>query len=150
MSTKIKIEFETRIDMDFLLRGVTVRLIRLIATVQLKTEDGWTRGYDAIVDTGNPISIIPLSIWSKAQVKILLPDKVKLYGIGTDEKSAVSGRLAEVTCVFRYKGKISQPLKIKSHILKDDSAPFLIGFEDILTDAKLFSDYKSRSAYLKV
>ena len=127
-----------------------IRSIRLIATIRLKTRDGWTRAYDAIVDTGNPISIIPFSIWSKAQVRLLLPDKTKLYGIGADDKAAVSGKLAEVIGVFRDPQKTSQPMRIKAHILEDDSAPLLIGFEDILTDVKLVSDYGSKDAYLEM
>lgn len=150
MSIRIRLDFQTKIDLDFLLKGVSVRLIRLIATIRLKTRDAWTRAYDAIVDTGNPISIIPFSIWSKAQVRLLLPDKTKLYGIGADDKTAVSGKLAEVIGVFRAPQKTSQPIRIKAHILEDDSAPLLIGFEDILTDVKLVSDYKSKEAYLEV
>jgi len=151
MSIRIRLDFQTKIDLDFLLKGVSVRLIRLIATIRLKTRDGWTRAYDAIVDTGNPISIIPFSIWSKAQVRLLLPPgKTKLYGIGADDKTAVSGKLAEVIGVFRDRQKTSQPMRIKAHILEDDSAHLLIGFEDILTDVKLVSNYKSKEAYFEV
>ena len=150
MSIRIRLDFQTKIDLDFLLKGVSLRLIRLIATIQLKTRDGWTRTYDAIVDTGNPISIIPFSIWSKAQVKFLLPDRTQLFGIGADDKAAVSGKLAEVVGIFRDQQKVSQPLRIKAHILEDDSAPLLIGFEDILTNVKLVSDYKSKEAYFEV
>ena len=150
MSIRIRLDFQTKIDLDFLLKGVSVRLIRLIATIRLKTRDGWTRAYDAIVDTGNPISIIPFSIWSRAQVRLLLPDKTKLYGIGADDKTAVSGKLAEVIGVFRDRQKTSQPMRIKAHILEDDSAPLLIGFEDILTDVKLVSNYKLKEAYFEV
>ena len=150
MSTRIRLDFQTRMDLDFLLKGVSVRLIRLMATMRLKTRDGWTRAYDAIVDTGNPISLIPFSIWSKAQVRLLLPDKTELYGIGADDKMSVSGRLAEVIGVFRDQQNTSPPLRIKAHILEDDSVPLLVGFEDILTDVKLLSDYKSKQAYLEV
>ncbi|MDI6794905.1 MAG: hypothetical protein QME81_18900 [bacterium] len=125
-------------------------MIRLIATIRLKTDEGWTREYDTIVDTGNPISLIPFSIWNKARVRLLLPDKTKLYGIGTGEKTSVSGRLAEVIGVFQDQQKILLPLRIKAYVLEDDSAPLLIGFEDILTDGKLVSDYKSREAYLEM
>ena len=150
MSIKIRLDFQTKIDLDFLLKGVSLRLIRLIATIRLKTRDGWTRAYDAIVDTGNPISIIPFSIWSKAQVRLLLPEQTQLFGIGVDGKAAVSGKLAEVIGIFRDQQKVSRPLRIKAHILEDDSAPLLIGFEDILTNVKLVSDYKSKEAYFEV
>ena len=62
MSTVIKLEFETQIDLDFIEQGTAVHLIRLTASVQLQATEGWTKKYKAIVDTGNPISIIPNSI----------------------------------------------------------------------------------------
>jgi len=40
--TTIELEFETHIDLELLDRGIAVRLIRLRASVQLKTTDGWT------------------------------------------------------------------------------------------------------------
>lgn len=37
MSTKISLEYETKLDPEFLAAGVSVHLIRLLASVQLKT-----------------------------------------------------------------------------------------------------------------
>ena len=148
MSTKIGLEFSTKIDFDLFPYGVSVRLIRLLTTIKLKTERGWTREFKAIVDTGNPISVIPFSIWNKAEVRPILPFKVKLYGFGTNDKSAILGRLAEVALVFLDKEGISSALRLKAYILEDDRAPFLIGFEDVLTEIKLVSDYKRKSAWL--
>jgi hypothetical protein len=68
VSITIELEFETHVDLDLVERGVVVRLIRLAASVQLQTREGWTRKYKALVDTGNPISIIPNSIWRKAKI----------------------------------------------------------------------------------
>ena len=69
MSTVIELEFETQIDLDFIEQGIAVHLIRLTASVQLQTTEGWTKKYKALVDTGNPISIIPNSVWRKSQDK---------------------------------------------------------------------------------
>ena len=142
----IRLAFETKVDLDFLSRGISIRLVRLITSVQLKTQDGWTRKYRGIIDTGNPISVIPHFIWSQAFIKWLLPQPTKLYGIGS---GSVSGRLAEVIIVFADEKKVSLTLTIKAHLLNDDSVPFLIGFEDILTELALTSDFKSKAAYLK-
>ncbi|MCK4417136.1 MAG: hypothetical protein KAV99_03110 [Candidatus Latescibacteria bacterium] len=73
MSIKIGLRSRTKIDLDILSQGASVRLIRLLATIQLKTATGWTKKYQAIIDTGNPISVIPFSIWSQAEVSPLLP-----------------------------------------------------------------------------
>ena len=67
MFTTIELEFETHIDLELLERGIVVRLIRLRASVQLQTAEGWTAKYKALVDTGNPISIVPKSVWRKSQ-----------------------------------------------------------------------------------
>ena len=45
MSTTIELEFETHIDLDFIERGIAVHLIRLTASVQLQTTEGWTKKY---------------------------------------------------------------------------------------------------------
>lgn len=146
MSTNIELSFETKVDLAFLTHGISVRLVRLIASVQLKTEEGWTPRYKAIVDTGNPISIVPHFIWNRAYFRWLLSDKTDIYGVGT---GSVSGRLAETSVVFMDEKQVSEPLKIKAHLLDNDSIPFLIGFEDILTTVKLVCDYSSSRAYLE-
>lgn len=63
MSIKINLEFKTHIDLDFFARGIPVRLTRLLTDVQLKSINGWSKEHKAIIDTGNPISVIPYSIW---------------------------------------------------------------------------------------
>lgn len=146
MSTTISLAFETRLDLEALSVGVTLRLIRLIATVQLKTRDGWTRSYKAILDSGNPISLIPHFIWKEAEIKWLLPKKSELKGIGSGR---ISGQLAEVTLVFLDAQIKSAPTKVKALLLDDDTIPFLLGFEDLLAELRLFSDYKAYKAHLE-
>lgn len=149
MSIKIILTFQTKIDLDLLELGITLRLIRLIARVQFQTQTGWTREYRAILDTGSPTSIIPFTIWDEALTHIL-QDKIKLYGIGTKEGSYVSGKMGKVTLIFLDEKKKSDPLEIKAYLLDDDSIPFIIGFEDVLTKTRLFCDYKAHKAYLEI
>ena len=104
MSIVIELEFETQIDLDLIEQGIAVHLIRLTASVQLQTTEGWTRKYKAIVDTGNPISIIPNSIWKKAKISKVFSDKSDVHGIGGGK---VSGRLGEITLVLVDKSTIS-------------------------------------------
>lgn len=135
--------------MEVLNQSLSIRLIRLIVKTQLKTNGSWTGTYEAIVDTGNPLSIIPASIWKKSLVKLLTSEPSRLYGIGTDEKSAASGKLGEIIIVFSDKRRVSPPIKLKAFLLDDDSTPLLIGFEDVLTATNLFCDYRSQRAYLE-
>ena len=148
MSIKINLDFETKIDVEFLTEGVAVKIVRLYGTIQLKTIEGWSPEETAIVDTGNPISVIPRSIWEDINYKILIHPKTKIYGIGTSDAQALTGSLAEVTMIFKDRNSVSLPIKTKVHLLDDDSVPLIIGYEDILTKSKLVSDYKNSIAYL--
>lgn len=123
MSIRIGLNFETKIDLEFLSAGVSVRLVRLFASVQLQAGDGWTPAYKAIVDTGNPISVIPRFIWSQADTKPLFPKRVSFQGIGSGR---VSGELTEVCLVFVDPKRVSPPIEAKAFLLGDDSVPFLI------------------------
>jgi len=58
--------------------------------------------------------------------------------------------LGEATLVFKDQQSTSPPIKFKAHLMDDDSAPFLIGFEDILTDAELACRYRSQTAWLEI
>lgn len=147
MSIVIELEFETQIDLDLIEQGIAVHLIRLTASVQLQTTEGWTRKYKAIVDTGNPISIIPNSIWKKAKISKVFSDKSDVHGIGGGK---VSGRLGEITLVLVDKSTISPVIKAKALLLDDDSVPFLIGFEDIMTDIKLVCDYANKTSFFHI
>jgi len=132
VSTRIELEFETHIDLDFIEQGIAVHLIRLTASLQLETKEGWTRKY---------------SVWSKARINWLLPHRSELRGIGAGK---VSGKLGEITLVLVDKKTTSPPVKAKALLLDDDSVPFLIGFEDILTDIKLVCDYRIKTAFLQI
>ena len=147
MSTTIELEFETHIDLDFVERGIAVHLIRLTASIQLQTTEGWTKKYKALVDTGNPISIIPNSVWKKAKISRILSDKSDVRGIGG---GTVSGKLGEVTLVLVDKKPVSPVIRAKAILLDDDSVPFLVGFEDIMTDIKLICDYAGKTAYFQM
>jgi len=142
VSTTIELEFETHIDLDFVGQAITVHLIRLTVSLQLQTSKGWTRKYKALVDTGNPISVIPYSVWSKGKINWILSHKSELHGIGGRK---ISGKLGEITLILVDETTTSPPIKAKALLLDDDSLPVLIGFEDILSDIKLVCDYMIKS-----
>ena len=147
MSIKIDLEFETRLDPDLLSVGISIRLIRLIASLRLKTAEAWTDPYKAIIDTGSPITLIPKYVWAKVSVKWILPGSIQLTGLGS---GGVSGKLAEVVMVFLDKKGHSPPISLKAFLVDSDTVPLIIGFEDILTDIKMVCDYKSKTAFLQI
>ena len=147
MSTKITLEIRTELDLDFLEEGILFHLIRFMSFVRLRTSEGWTVPYKAIIDIGTPISVIPRFIWKDAQVKWLSPRKVTLTGIGSGK---VQGRLGEVTLVFSDEQATSPPIQAKAHLLDDNSVPLLIGCEDILTQVDLFISCRNKVAYFEL
>ena len=146
MSIRIDLGIKTEIDVDFLSEGISLRLIRLITTVQVQAATGWSEAQEAIVDTGNPVSLIPRSVWKEGEIKWLLTREATLQGIGG---GGIRGRLGEVTLVFSDRVRVSPPMRLKAHLIDDDSVPFLIGFEDVLTNVRLVSDYAAKKAYLE-
>ena len=147
MSIKIDLEFDTRLDSDLLSVGISIRLIRLIASLRLKTAEAWTDPYKAIIDTGSPITLIPKHVWEKVSVKWIIPGSIQLTGLGS---GGVSGKLAEVVMVFLDKKGTSPSISLKAFLVDSDTIPLIIGFEDVLTDIKMVCDYKSKSAFLQI
>ena len=145
MSTKIDLEFETRLDSELLSVGISTRLIRLNASLRLKTSEAWTDPYKAIIDTGSPITLIPKHIWDKVSIKWISPGSIQFTGLGS---GGVSGKLAEVVMVFLDKKALSPPISFKGFLVDSDTVPLIIGFEDILTDIKLVCDYRTKTAFL--
>ena len=41
-----------------------------------------------------------------------------------------------------------KPLRVKANLIWEDSLPLILGFEDVLTDVLLVSDFRSELAYV--
>jgi hypothetical protein len=147
VSTNITLTFQTNYDLALLSAGLKVRLVRMLANVCFKTASGRTAPYEAIVDTGNPITVIPQKIHQQISSQILYPNKVALLGIG---QGSVLGPLASVVLSFHDPQTTSPPLQAKVYLLDDDSAPLIIGYEDGLTELRLVSDYPQQQAYFVI
>ena len=146
MST-ISLAFQTNYDLSLLSAGLKVRLVRLLVNISFKTPSGWTEPYEAIVDTGNPITVIPLRIHQPIFSQILYLNKVNLLGIG---QGSVLGQLANVIMSFHDQQTTSLPLQAKAYLLDDNSTPLIIGYEDGLTELRLISDYPQQQAYFEI
>jgi len=147
VSIKIDLEFETRLDSELLSVGISICLIRLIASLRLKTAKAWTDPYKAIIDTGSPITLIPKHIWDKVSIKWISPGFIQLTGLGS---GGVSGKLAEVVMVFLDKKGLFPPILLKGFLVDSDTVPLIIGFKDVLTHIKLVCDYRTKTAFLQI
>lgn len=147
MPINISLAYQTNYDLALLSAGLKVRLVRLLTNVCFQTPAGWTEPYEAIVDTGNPITVIPQKIHQQIFSQILYPNKVNLLGIG---QGSVRGQLANVTMSCQDPQTSSPPLSAKAYLLDDNSAPLIIGYEDGLTELRLVSDYPQQQAYFEI
>ena len=118
--------------------------MRLVGDVSFRMSNGWSITYEAIIDTGCPITVIPRSRWENIEHRMILPEASLGLAGGT-----VTGQLGEVTLRFHHNNDVSSPLTIKAHLLDGDDRPLIIGFEDILTDIRLVSDFAVDKAYLE-
>lgn len=148
MSTKIRLDFTKTLDIDLLEKGVKVWLIRIVAQVCFKTKDNqWTRPYSAIIDTGAPVSLIPVSIWKEIDVKIFTDYRIS--GIVPNKGSSIPVKVGNATCTIIDRKASTGDLNINAYLTLTDKVPLIIGFDNLLTDLKLVSDYKTKLAYLE-
>ena len=148
MSTKIELHFNRSLDLDLLEKGIKIWLTRIVAEVCFKTKDNnWTRPYEAIIDTGAPVSLIPFSIWQKVDPKILADYKIS--GIVSNENCSLPVKVGNVSCRIMGISSSTDELGINAYLTLTDKVPLIIGFDSLLTDLKLVSDYKTKIAYFE-
>lgn len=148
MSIRINLAFDIMWSRSLLAQGIRVRIIRLIGHVRFWTGSDWTSDEPAILDTGNPVSLLPSSLWQGIEAEILSND-ISLRGLAPQAGAIVTGRLAEIVVSFRDGQNVSPPLITRAYLLNTDRVPLLIGFEDVLTECRLFSDFPDDIAYLE-
>ena len=141
----IKLKYETKISGQLFVESqIIYRTIRLMAPVSFDMPGGeWTRPRDAIIDTGSHVSVIPYYIWSNAHHSFI-SDETEM-GIGG---SNITGRLGGITLRLHDEETISPPLSVKAHLIDDDSMPLILGFEDVIAEVLLVSDFQQNTAYI--
>jgi hypothetical protein len=146
MSTKIRLHWKTALDKTHLERGIHVRVIRLIVPVCFRESGRWSYPFIAVIDIGNPVTVLPKFIWQRISIAQILSEPVPLAGVG---KGALMARLAKIELAFLSTRKEMVELTIKAYLAEDDSVPFLFGVEDVLTDARLVCDYPKGKAFCR-
>lgn len=146
MSTKIELHYSKTLNLELIEKGIKVWVIRLSVQVAFKINGGWTQPYEAIVDTGAPVSIIPPSIWQKCKKEIL--GDYSISGIVPTDKLFLPVKVSDITCLLLDAKQCTKPLKIKAYLSSDSRVPLVIGFDTVLSQAVLHSDAKNGKAYL--
>ena len=143
--TVIKLKIETKIDGRLFVESRIIhRSTRLIAVTSFYTLEGeWTELRGAIIDTGSYVSVIPHFIWTKTHHHFI-SDEIEM-GIGG---SIITGRLGWVTLRLHDEETISPPLSVKANLIDDNSMPLILGFEDVISEMLLVSDFQQNTAYI--
>ncbi len=145
----IRLSVRTRIDLEALEAGLSLLLIRITANVRIFTPLGWSHSLVGILDTGNPVTLIPRRIWSKASVDFVGQISQPIQGLGSTVANAIRGRLGRVTLSLEDMEGSSPPIETVAYLLDDDRAPLLLGCEGILTRGTLITNLKDGQASLE-
>lgn len=71
MSIRIKLHHSKALDLELIEKNIEVWLRRITVQVSFKKSHGWSQPYEAIIDTGAPVSIIPPAIWHEIEKEVL-------------------------------------------------------------------------------
>lgn len=149
MSTRIRLHYSKALDLELIEKNIEIWLRRITVQVSFKKSHGWSRPYEAIIDTGAPVSIIPPAIWQEIE-KEILHEEHKIQGIVPDKDSYLCVKIANIFCVLMDEKNMTEILKIKAYLPAETKAPFVLGFENVLSKGKLCIDSKDNEAYLEI
>jgi len=148
MSTKIKLHYSKALDISLLEKGIEVWLRRITIQTAFKTSKGFTQPYEAIVDTGAPVSILPPAIWQDIEKEILGDYRIK--GIVPKKDAFLPVKVANVCAALLDEHKSTRMLKIKAYLSIEPEVPLVLGFENFLSQAKIYSDTQNNSGYIEI
>ena len=144
MSTKINLYFIELTMSDYADLGIFA--IRLCCDVAFSTASGFTDPHRAIIDTGAPLSLLPLYVWEQCKVKKIRDSAIK--GVVPRPECVLPVTLADLTCMLVDGQNKTSELSIKAQLAYTDEVPLVIGFRDLLDSVELHIDYRRKVAYL--
>lgn len=142
--SRVNLFFETFADKQL----PDLKVIRLKVLVQFRTEDGWSKPYVAIIDTGAYTSVIPRSIWSSI-LKIKVTES-RIFGFSNKEECSIPGTLAKISSVFLDRlDNQTKPLQHYAMLVETDQIPLIIGFQGVLEKLQVHFNYSINLAYVE-
>ncbi len=107
---------------------------RLFCYIRFKTHNnGWSDSLQAIVDTGAPVSLIPLDVWSEAETEVLTD--FEIGGINPRQECTLPVLVGKIKCILVDENKNqSKELEILSYFATTNKVPLLIGFKNLLCE----------------
>lgn len=146
MRVNLVLKTLTSPELEQKVKGLEV--IRLLASVQFKTPAGWSKPYDAIVDTGAPISLLPKFIWEKL-ARVELADH-EVFGIAGKPECSIPVKIGKVTCFLEDDaGHRTKEIEIYAYLAQTDEVSLILGFKELLAKLVLYCDYRRQLAYVE-
>lgn len=148
MSIRIRLHYSKALDLELMEKNIEIWLRRITVQVSFEKPIGWSQPYEAIIDTGAPVSIIPPAIWQEIE-KELLGD-YKIQGIVPKKDSYLPVKIANVFCVLMDERNVTDKLKIKAYLSLEEKAPLVLGFENIISQARLYIESENNEGYIEI
>jgi len=146
MRVNLVLKTLTSPELEKKVKGIEV--IRLLTSVQFKTLTGWTKAYDAIMDTGAPISLLPAFIWKKLD-RVELADH-EVFGIAGKPECSIPVKVGRVICFLEDDaGHRTKEMEIHAYLAQTDEVALILGFKDLLAKLLLYCDYRRQIAYVE-
>lgn len=124
-----------------------IEVIRLKALVRFQTARGWSDIYEAIIDTGAHMSLIPLSIWQEALHTKLARHRIR--GIVPKADCTLPVIVGRVRCrLVDREGHRTGPLEVHAFLAPTDEVALILGFKDMLMRFAHHIDYRTDTAYI--
>lgn len=148
MSTRIRLHYSKALDLDLIEKNIEIWLRRITVQISFQRLHGWTQPYEAIIDAGAPVSIIPPAIWQEIEKEVL--GEYKIQGVVPKKDAYLSVKIANIFCVLMDEKNATDILKIKAYLSLEEKAPLVLGFENIISKAKLHINPEINESYIEI
>ena len=148
MSTKIYLYFKSYPDLELIEQNVVLEHTRLFVDVEFLQKDGnWSNVRPALIDTGSPVSLIPLEIWQNSPVNFR--GMTRIGGLVRKEQCTLDVKIGDIPLRFLDKENITETLTPTAYLATVDKVPLIIGFESLLKAADVHFSFSKNEAYME-
>ena len=146
----IGLRFETRQVRSPRYGRRPVRITRVLSTARFRgQDDNADAAWEAIIDTGAPLGLLPRRVWCDAAVDMIVADST-LGGISQRKVCRVPAPFGVVQgCLEDASGKHTQWYPFPVFLAKTNRVPLIIGFAGMLDRLRVVVDYPSGAAWVE-
>ena len=144
---RLALEVTRTPDLEALRSTRRVYHYRLWARVRFQTTTGWSEPHRALIDTGAPYSLVPLSLWPALATRH--PHDQSIAGIVPGETAQLNAVLAQVFAQLLDERGRSPRLALWAMLAESDRVPLIVGWAGCLDRATLIVHGRRRLAWLE-